>query len=196
MTLMCLHNILWTNGWILTKFSWIYNWDKNNKMIRSWWPWPNFQGHSSRKTENSGLCDICFLWKHCSSLGVCLLCVSIINNLPKNVYTVLYLSCLPWGWLGVAKVCILFHWGVQLILAHSWARPAILVAGKGRGEYFYFFCFFTFIPFPLSSLSVSFISSPLLSLLCFFSLSLLDDTKWPTRADVSLNHNTIKSCLP
>ena len=25
-------------------------------------------------------------------------------------------------------------WGVQLILAYSWAKPAILVAGKGRGE--------------------------------------------------------------
>ena len=29
--------------------------------------------------------------------------------------------------------CILHHWGVQLILAYSWARPAILAAGKGRG---------------------------------------------------------------
>ena len=35
--------------------------------------------------------------------------------------------------------------GVQLILAYSWARPAILVAGKGRGEMFCLFCFFTFI---------------------------------------------------
>ena len=25
-TLSCLHNILWTSGWILIKFSWIYNW--------------------------------------------------------------------------------------------------------------------------------------------------------------------------
>ena len=29
-------------------------------------------------------------------------------------------------------------------------------------------------------------------LLCLFSLSLCDDTKWPTRVDVSLNPNTIK----
>ena len=37
------------------------------------------------------------------------------------------------GWSGVAKMsCILRHWGVQLILAYSWARPAILVAGKDR----------------------------------------------------------------
>ena len=34
----------------------------------------------------------------------------------------------------MAKVsCILRHRGVQLILAYSWERPAILVAGKGRG---------------------------------------------------------------
>ena len=39
-----------------------------------------------------------------------------------------------------------------------WARPAILVAGKGRGGMFYFSFFFTFIPVPLSSLSLSFIS--------------------------------------
>ena len=33
-------------------------------------------------------------------------------------------------------LCILHHWGVQLILAYSWARPAILVVGKGRGGMF------------------------------------------------------------
>ena len=46
--------------------------------------------------------------------------------------------------------------GIQLILAYSWAKHTILVAGKGWGECFYFFCFFTFIPVPLPSLSVSF----------------------------------------
>ena len=62
----------------------------------------------------------------------------------------------------MAKVsCILRRRGVQLILAHSWAKPAILGAGKGRGECFYFFCFFAFSPVSLSSLSLS--SSPLLS---------------------------------
>ena len=69
------------------------------------------------------------------------------------------------GWLGGAKVSfILRHQGAQLILAYSWARPAILVAGKGRGGCFYFFCFFTFIPVPLSSLSFSFISSTISSI--------------------------------
>ena len=74
---------------------------------------------------------------------------------------------LPTGlrWLGDAKVSfILRHRGAQLILAYSWARPAILVAGKGRGGCFYFFCFFTFIPVPLSSLSLSFISSTISSI--------------------------------
>ena len=69
------------------------------------------------------------------------------------------------------------------------ARPAILVAGKGRGGCFHFFSFllsFLFLFLPYSSLS-----SPLLSFLSLFSLSLGDDQKWPTRIDVSLNPNTI-----
>ena len=33
--------------------------------------------------------------------------------------------------------CILPHQGIQLILAHSWTKPAILAAGKGRGRCFY-----------------------------------------------------------
>ena len=50
-----------------------------------------------------------------------------------------------WGWSSVAKVsCILCHWGVQLILANSLARPAILVAGKGRGGMFRFLLFLHF----------------------------------------------------
>ena len=49
------------------------------------------------------------------------------------------------GWLGVAKVsCILRHRGVQLRLANSWARPAILVAGEGRGGMFLFLLFLHF----------------------------------------------------
>ena len=57
---------------------------------------------------------------------------------------------------GGAKVsCILCHRGVQLILAYSWARPAILVAGKGRGGMFLFLLFLhfhscsSFFPVPL-----------------------------------------------
>ena len=33
------------------------------------------------------------------------------------------------GW--VRQRCILHHQGVQLILAYSWARPAIVATGKG-----------------------------------------------------------------
>ena len=66
--------------------------------------------------------------------------------------------------VGGAKVsCIFCHRGVQLILAYSWARPAILVAGKGREVMFLFLLFFHFHSVPLSSLSLSFISSAISS---------------------------------
>ena len=72
-----------------------------------------------------------------------------------------------WGWSGGAKgSCILCHQSVQLILAYSWARPAILV--KVEGECFYSFCFFPFNPVPLSSLFLSFVSSTTVSFLPFF----------------------------
>ena len=57
-----------------------------------------------------------------------------------------------------------------MILAYSWARPAILVAGKGTGECFYsvFSLSFLFLFLPCPSLS---------SLLSLLSFSLGDDTK-------------------
>ena len=56
--------------------------------------------------------------------------------------------------------------GIQLTLAYSWARGAILVAGKGRGVMFLFLHFHSC---SLSSLSLAFISStmPSISLLPF-----------------------------
>ena len=98
------------------------------------------------------------------------------------------------GWSDVVKVsCNLRLRGIQLILASSWARPAILVAGKGRGVMFYFFCFFTFIPVPLSSLSLSFIS--LFHLLYYLFSPFLWETAQNDpqrlRVDVPLNPNTI-----
>ena len=92
------------------------------------------------------------------------------------------------GVVGWSKgVMILHHRGVQLILAYSWARPAILVAGKGRRGMFLFLLFLHFHSFFFSPV-------PLFHLLCYlfylFSLSLGDDTKWPTRVDVLLNPNS------
>ena len=75
------------------------------------------------------------------------------------------------GWSGGAKVLgLLHHRGVQLILAYSWARPAILVVGKGRGGMFLFLLFLhfhscsSFFPVPLFHLlySLFYLFSPFL----------------------------------
>ena len=88
--------------------------------------------------------------------------------LPNHLFHLLYYL---WGWSGGAKVlCILHHWGVQLILAYSWARPAILVVGKGRGGMFLFLLFLhfhscsSFFPVPLFHLlySLFYLFSPFL----------------------------------
>ena len=88
-------------------------------------------------------------------------CVSYVTGIPTDIG------------LHLAKgVVYLTSPGFQLILAYIWARPAIFVAGKGRGGRFLFLQFlhfrsFSFLPCPS-------LSSPLLSL---FSLSLVEDTK-------------------
>ena len=92
----------------------------------------------------------------------------------------------------MVKVSGIFrHRGVQLKSASSWARPAILVAGKGTGEGNVFIYsisslsfLFLFLPCPYLS---SFISSTIVSL---FSLS-LGQYKMAQKVDVSLNPNTI-----
>ena len=77
-------------------------------------------------------------------------------------------------WLSEAKVsCSFCHQGAQMILAYSWARPAVVAAGKGRGGMLLFLLFISIYLF-LPYLSLS---PPLLSLLSLFSLSLADDTK-------------------
>ena len=96
------------------------------------------------------------------------------------------------------------RWGVSYVTGASnwyWLPVGQGLLSKGRGGMHLFLLFLhshscsSFFPVPLSS--------PLLSLLYLFSLSLGDDTKYPTRVDVSLNPNTIKnqhnvcwSCLP
>ena len=68
-----------------------------------------------------------------------------------------------WGW-WLRQRCILSHRGIQLRLADSWARQAILVAGEGRGGMFlfllflYFHSFSSFSPVPLFHLLYSSIS--------------------------------------
>ena len=83
------------------------------------------------------------------------------NEYPQHMFSSRNKKNIMWipppicmGWLGSAKVsCILRHRGVQLILAYSWARPAILVAGKGRWGIFLFLLFLhfhscSFLPYP------------------------------------------------
>ena len=76
-------------------------------------------------------------------------------------YLVEWPTCRPW-WSGGEKVsCTSRHQCVQLILAYSWARPAILVAGKGRRGMFLFLLFLhcsSFFPV------LSFISSTIFSI--------------------------------
>ena len=82
----------------------------------------------------------------------------------------------------MAKVsCILRHQGVQLILAYSWARPAVLLAGKGRGGGDIFISSVSSLSFLFLFLPCPSLLSPLLSL---FTLSLGDDTKGHSRVDV------------
>ena len=84
------------------------------------------------------------------------------------------------GWSGVgaggrAKVSsILCHRGVQLlILAYSWARPAILVVGKGRGG---MFLILLFLPFHSCS---SFFPVPLFHLF-YYLFYLFSSFLWET----------------
>ena len=104
--------------------------------------------------------------------------VQIIIFIPRLCQFMV--GMIGWGG-GVLWLC---HCGVQ-ILAYSFVRPAAPAAGKGRAGMYYFSCSVTFfisflLPYPP-------LSSPLLSLLSLFSLSLGDDTKWPTMVDVSIN---------
>ena len=80
---------------------------------------------------------------------------------------------------------------VSFAQPYSWARPAILAPGKGRGGMFLFLLFLHCH----SCFSLLSLSSSLLSLPCLVSLSLGDDTQWPTRADVSLNPKTVNVSL-
>ena len=124
---------------------------------------------------------VCYTWA----------CIAESRNKDTICYTRKHTGN-PRGWSDVLKVsCILRHRGVQLTLAYSWARPTILLAGKGRGDIFIssgslLSFLFLFLPCP------SYSSHPL-SLLSLFSLPLGDDTKWSTRFGVSLNPQSNQS---
>ena len=69
----------------------------------------------------------------------------ILFYIMITVHNRVFYSSYDRGWSGGAKAsCILRYRGVQLILAYSWARPAILVAGKGRGWMFLYLLFLHF----------------------------------------------------
>ena len=63
--------------------------------------------------------------------------LSEIMNRLVTCFVINNIACIIqffWGWSGGVSY-------VQLILAYSWARPAILVAGNGRGGMFLFLLF-------------------------------------------------------
>ena len=100
-----------------------------------------------------------------------------------------YLDILCLGWLGEAKVSCFLHHQSNWYGLIVWQGLLSLQQVRVEGECFYFFCLL--LSFIYLVLTCPSLSSPLLSLLSLFSLSLGDDTKWPTRVDVSLNPNTI-----
>ena len=125
--------------------------------------------------------------------------LSPFSDLPKYYCfgKVFFMSI--WGWSGGAKVsCFLCHRGghrgVQLILAYSWARPAILVAGKGREVMFLFLLFLyfhscsSFFPVPLFHLFYY--------LFCLFSPFLWETTQNKSWRVVKPQHNQFMSIQP
>ena len=86
----------------------------------------------------------------------------------------------------MAKVsCIFRHRGIQLILAYSWVRSAILVAGKGRRWGDVYISSVSSLSFLFLFLPYLSLSSPLLSLLPLSGRR----HKMTQRVDVSLNPN-------
>ena len=102
-------------------------------------------------------------------LGIYCTCSSSWQIKGKYHWGIWTAKATRWRWLGETKVSFILGHRVQLILAYSWARPAILAAGKGRGGMFLFLLFLHC--HSISLLPCPSLSSPLLSLLSLFSLS-------------------------
>ena len=93
--------------------------------------------------------------------------------LSKHDRVTILIPLQPCGGWSVVQRCRVSY----ITRASNWhivGHPAILVAGKGRGG---MFLFLLFLHFHSCSTFVPFLSSPVLSLLSLFSLSLGDDTK-------------------
>ena len=112
----------------------------------------------------------------------------IIHSTPMFVFTYYFGHILYYFCIFLLCSRSVYTW---YQLKYTKFRNGGLVGGFAiSSDGYFFFCFFTFIPVPLSPLSLSFII-----LLSLVSFSLGDNTKWPTRVDVLLNPNTIKSRL-
>ena len=101
-------------------------------------------------------------------------CKSLFSGEIRKYYQFVFWRICPKGVVGCGEgVVYLTSMGCPHDIAYSWARLAILVAGKGRGALFIFLLFLHF-----HSCS-SFFPVPLFHLLyyLFFSLSLGDNKK-------------------
>ena len=118
-----------------------------------------------QKKTNKNSTNIKSLYPYIVSLEIVIRCTILIYT--SNFFFFFFFFFFPYGGgrLGEAKMsCILRHRSVQLILAYSWTRPAILAAGNGGGGMFLFLLFLHFHSFSSSSLSRVFIFSAIFSI--------------------------------
>ena len=119
-----------------------------------------------------------FKTKSCSNNDIFISCDDRIGKMLHNICMSAVAMSHRWANRGPWASCF-------KIPVRRWGWP-------WAGAYWHIsslFCFFPFIPVPLSSLCLLFISFTI------YSISFLpfsgDDTRWPTRVDASLNLNTI-----
>ena len=111
------------------------------------------------------ICLSVHLFIHLSTFTLGVLWAQLFLQFFTDCFETWVVRCVKLGWLGVAVMCVLRDQSVQLILAYSWARPAILVADKGIGVMFLFLLFLhfhscsSFFPVPLFYL-LYYLSSP------------------------------------
>ena len=107
--------------------------------------------------------ELIILWLFLAALCECECIGKAVALLPPSPLVGTFVRIFR-GFGGAKVSCILRHWVIQLILAYSWARPAILVVFKGRGGIFLFLLFLhfhscsSFFPVPLFHLLYCLIS--------------------------------------